>query len=116
MGQYVSFEQVTDEALRYAAASLELVLTPTVHNHLLQAYQTLRSFPEVPGVLQKLTQRYALVVLSNGTAAQLQTLLQRSSLESCFAAVLSAEQVQVLNRIPAYTPWQKRPCSCREGR
>ncbi|SHK56438.1 haloacid dehalogenase type II [Rhodothermus profundi] len=100
MGQYVSFEQVTDEALRYAAASFGLVLTPTVHNHLLQAYQTLRSFPEVPSVLQKLARRYALVVLSNGTAAQLQTLLQRSNLESYFAAVLSAEQVQVFKPHP----------------
>ncbi|MDQ7039954.1 MAG: haloacid dehalogenase type II [Rhodothermus sp.] len=100
MGRYADFEQVTDEALRYAAASLSLSLTPENHGRLLQAYRTLRPFPEVPDVLHQLVKRYTLVVLSNGTAMQLQALLEQHALDRYLVQVFSADAVRVFKPHP----------------
>ena len=100
MGRYADFEQVTDEALRYATASLGLKLAPDARTRLLQAYRELRPFPEVPEVLHRLAATYTLVVLSNGTAAQLQALLQRSGLDRHVARVLSADEVGLFKPHP----------------
>ncbi len=100
MGRYAGFEQVTDEALRYAAASLGLELSPELHARLLQAYQGLRPFPEVPDVLRVLSAKYTLVVLSNGTAAQLQALLRQHGPEQYVARVLSVDAVHVFKPHP----------------
>ncbi len=100
MGRYANFEQVTDEALRYAAASLNLTLTPENHARLLQAYRALRPFPEVPDVLHQLAQKYTLVVLSNGTAMQLQALLKQHALDRYLGQVFSADAVRVFKPHP----------------
>ncbi|WP_397546496.1 haloacid dehalogenase type II [Rhodothermus marinus] len=100
MGRYASFEQVTDEALRYAAASLGLELSSESRARLLQAYRALQPFPEVPDVLRMLSAKYTLVVLSNGAAAQLQALLRQHGLEQYVARVLSADAVRVFKPHP----------------
>ncbi len=100
MGRYASFEQVTDEALRYAAASLGLELSSESRARLLQAYRALQPFPEVSEVLHQLAATYTLVVLSNGTAVQLHTLLRRSGLDGYMTRVLSADEVGIFKPHP----------------
>ncbi|KAK3290727.1 HAD-like domain-containing protein [Chaetomium fimeti] len=48
MGQFQTFETLTRSSLEHAAAELSLPLTPSDTSHLLEAYNALPVFPDVP--------------------------------------------------------------------
>src|SRR3546814_16190795 len=54
MGQYISFEQATHDALVYTCNHLRLDLDETTCTVLCNAYLDLSPYPEVPAALQRL--------------------------------------------------------------
>ncbi|MBX6342731.1 MAG: haloacid dehalogenase type II, partial [Thermomicrobiaceae bacterium] len=87
-GDYVDFWQVTRDALDYACAALGVDLADDARERLCREWLALDPFPEVPQALAALGSR-PLVVLSNGSPAMLDPLLERSGLRERFREVLS---------------------------
>jgi 2-haloacid dehalogenase len=96
MRRYVPFSQVTREALEYACASLGLALDAARTQALMQEYQRLATYPEVPGALAALKTRKA--ILSNGSPDMLEPLVRQSGL--ALDAVLSVDEVKVFKPAP----------------
>jgi 2-haloacid dehalogenase len=96
MRRYVPFSQVTREALEYACASLGLALDAARTQALMQEYQRLATYPEVPGALAALKTRKA--ILSNGSPDMLEPLVRQSGL--ALDAVLSVDAVKVFKPAP----------------
>ena len=92
-GRYVDFWQVTSDALDFALDSLG-VQTAGLHERLMQLYNTLAVFPEVPDVLRTLREAgFATALLSNGSPAMLEAAVSSAGLSGLFDAVLSADAV-----------------------
>jgi 2-haloacid dehalogenase len=96
MRRYVPFSQVTREALEYACASRGLALDAARTQALMQEYQRLATYPEVPGALAALKTRKA--ILSNGSPDMLEPLVRQSGL--ALDAVLSVDEVKVFKPAP----------------
>ncbi|GBD21271.1 Haloacetate dehalogenase H-2 [bacterium HR28] len=102
LGEYVDFWKVTEEALDAVCAQLELELMPEEREHLLHGWLELDPFPEVQGALELLRERgQRLAVLSNGSPAMLESLLQHAELDTLFEVVLSADAVRRYKPSPA---------------
>ena len=98
--RYADFWQVTGEALDFALESLDLK-TPPLHERLMELYLSLEPFAEVPGVLATLREAgFKTAILSNGSPAMLEPLVERARLEAMFDAVLSADAVGVFKTHP----------------
>ena len=98
--RYADFWQVTGEALDFALESLDLK-TPSVHERLMELYLSLEPFAEVPAVLATLRDAgFKTAILSNGSPAMLEPLVERARLEAMFDAVLSADAVGVFKTHP----------------
>ena len=98
--RYADFWQVTGEALDFALESLGLA-SPALRESLMELYLGLEPFPEVPAVLATLRERsFKTAILSNGTAAMLESLVRRSGLDAMFDAVLSADAVRAFKTHP----------------
>lgn len=99
-GRYADFHQVTKDALDFALESQELG-APDLSQRLMALFLELKPFPEVPEVLRELRRRgFRTAILSNGTPAMLETLIQRAGLGDAFDAVLSADTVGVFKTHP----------------
>jgi 2-haloacid dehalogenase len=97
--QYSDFWQVTGDALVFAAKALNMELTTEKHARLMEAYLTLRCWPEVPAALHALKKvGIRLALLSNMTAGMLETGIRNSQLDGVFDQVLSTD------RVKAYKP------------
>jgi len=102
LGEYVDFWRVTEEALDAACAQLELELTSEERSHLLQGWLELEAFPDVRVALEAFRERgLRLAILSNGSPAMLEGLLDTAGLRSAFEVVLSADAVQRYKPAPA---------------
>ena len=101
-GQYRDFWQVTGDALTWAARSLRLHLPPQHHARLLDAYLTLRPFPENVEVLGELYRRgVTLGTLSNGTPAMLRAAIASAGMQDLLLHVLSIDAVKRYKTDPA---------------
>ena len=100
-GHHADFWQVTGEALEFALATLNLE-RPGLHERLMNLYLQLATYPEVPEALRrlKLTGR-KLAILSNGTPAMLEAVVNSAGLHRMFDAVLSVEEVGVYKPHPS---------------
>jgi 2-haloacid dehalogenase len=99
-GQYVSFEQVTADALAYALEAVN-IQSDTLHDDLLALYRTPDAFPDAVYALRQL--RAAGLpswILSNGTLAMLGAAVRAAGLESLLDGVLSVESVGVYKTDP----------------
>ena len=88
LDRHVPFREITRRALAYAltVTGQPLALAPK----LLETYDRLATFPEVPDVLSALKSRGAkLAILSNGDADMLGPLVQSAGLAGMFDAVFS---------------------------
>lgn len=93
-GQYATFDDVADNALRYAAESLGLVLSASDRRMLVAAYSDLEAWPDVRPALQKLRDAdIRLAFLSNLGEATLRANLARNGLDGLFDHVLSTDRV-----------------------
>lgn len=96
MNRYVTFEQVTEDALRYTAHHLKLDLDDRTAATLCDAYLTLRPFPEVPHALSRLRQPgLKLAVLSNGSPHSISSVVGNAGLRDRFDQLLSVDPVRI---------------------
>jgi len=78
MQRYVNFAQVTRDALDYALES-HGIADESLRQDLLNAYQQLSCYPEVPETLQKLKQQgLGTAILSNGSFEMLESGVRNS--------------------------------------
>jgi 2-haloacid dehalogenase len=99
IGQYRDFWQITAEALRYTLKQYHLTVAEEERQRLLGAWLHLRPYPEVGAALAKL-KHYRRVILSNGSPAMLEALLNNSGLQAEFDAVLSVDAVKIYKPAP----------------
>lgn len=102
MGQYVSFDDVTEHALRYACNHLRLSLTDDALASLSDEYLKIAPYPEVPAALAELQRMgLPLAILSNGSVRSIGSVVTHSGMESRFAHLLSVEAVKVFKPHPS---------------
>lgn len=96
MNRYVTFEQATEDALRFTCRHLRLDLDNEACKALCDAYLRLQPFPEVAGTLRALRQRgLKLAVLSNGSPHSIGAVVGNSGLRAEFDHLLSVDPVRV---------------------
>jgi 2-haloacid dehalogenase len=100
MGRYEDFWAVTAAALDYAIERHGLHLSQATRSQLLDAWLTVRPYPEVAAALERLAPR-PLVVLSNGSPRMLEEALRSAGLGDRFLHVLSVDEVRTYKPAPA---------------
>ena len=96
MNRYVTFEQATEDALRYACRYLKLDLKDETKAALCDAYLKLRPFPEVPDTLSRLRERgLKLAILSNGSPHSIGSVVGNAGLRDRFDHLLSVDPVRI---------------------
>jgi 2-haloacid dehalogenase len=100
MGQYEDFWSITNAALRFALQYHNISVQPQEHTRLLEAYDRLATYPEVPAALQSL-QLYPLVILSNGSPRMLDAVITHNNLHEAFTQVLSVDPLRTFKPNPA---------------
>lgn len=92
-GQHDSFSAVTERALDFAIAMLELDLAAGTRTALLQAYRRLDAYPEAAGVLSALQNAGAkTMILSNGDPDMLDEAVAAAGLAAHLDDVISASR------------------------
>jgi 2-haloacid dehalogenase len=99
MGRYEDFWAVTESALGYAIGRLGLEASEAQRRRLMDAYLSLRCFPEVPEAVARLAGRPR-AILSNGSPRMLAAAVASSGLGAAFAHVLSVDAVKVYKPSP----------------
>ena len=100
MGRYEDFWGVTEDALRWALARLDLRASDADVRRLMDAYLTLACFPEVPAALGALAGRPR-AILSNGAPTMLAAAVASSELGAHLDHVLSVDAVKAYKPSPA---------------
>ncbi len=94
-GQYADFWQATEDALVFAATSLQLDLGADKRAQLMQAYLQLNAWPDALPALRALKESgLRLAFLSNMTRAMLETNIRHAGLDSLFEQVISTDQIR----------------------
>lgn len=99
MGQYEDFWAITNAALRFALRRHGIAIDAAQHNRLLQAYEHLETYPEVPNALQRLSP-LPLSILSNGSPGMLQAVVEHNQLQDVFDHVISVDPLQTFKPNP----------------
>lgn len=98
---YQDFWKVTEDALVFAADSLNLKLTNAQRQQLMQAYLNLQAWPDVKPALEQLKNSdIKLAFLSNMTPTMLQAGIDNSSLNGFFDFILSTDSVKTYKPDP----------------
>jgi 2-haloacid dehalogenase len=100
MGRYEDFWTVTEDALRWAIARLDLRADEEAIRRLMGAYLSLACFPEVPAALAALAPRPR-AILSNGAPTMLAAAVAASRLGRELDHVLSVDAVKTYKPSPA---------------
>jgi len=96
MGQYVSFEQATEDALDYVVEHLKLDASREVRADLCDEYLRLQPFPEVDTALSELREQgVPLAILSNGSVFSIRSVVEQSRLAHQFDHLISVDNVKV---------------------
>lgn len=99
--QFRTFWEVTRDALIFAARSLQLEMTDSQRQHLMNQYACLRPFPENLATLEALkAMGIPLAILSNGTHSMLDIAVKYNDMNNLFAHILSADSVQKFKTSP----------------
>ena len=99
MGRYEDFWAVTGAALRHAIRRLGLTPTEAQIARLMEAYLSLRCFPEVRSALSRLEGRPC-AILSNGSPRMLDAAVTSSGLQPLLRHVLSVDAVKTYKPSP----------------
>jgi len=99
IGQYRDFWQITTDALHYTLKQYHLTTAEEEQQRLLGAWLRLQPYPEVRAALARL-KHYRRVILSNGSPAMLEALLNNAGLQAEFDAVLSVDAVKIYKPAP----------------
>lgn len=99
-GRHADFWHVTRDALDFSMDVLDLDDAALAHR-LMDLYRTLRPFPEVPAMLQRLKDAgMPAAILSNGTPTMLADAVNAAGIGDLLDAVLSVEEVGVFKPHP----------------
>jgi 2-haloacid dehalogenase len=100
-GHYADFWQSTEDALVFAANMLQLDLTASTRQQLMETYLQLKVWPDVPSALQSLQRAgIRLAFLSNATPQILDAGIKNSKLEGIFERVLSTDRLKTYKPDP----------------
>lgn len=100
-GMYRNFEEVTDEALSYAARANHIELSGDARRKLLGGYERLAPWPDAHEVLAALRSAgLRLAPLANFTPATAERLLARAGLRSLFDDVISTDRAKTFKPDP----------------
>ncbi len=101
MGVHADFAEVTGQALDFALAEAGIADTALRHR-LLDIYQRLSAFPEVPATLAALRDAgFRTAILSNGSPAMLHSAVEHAGLATLLDQVLSVEAVGIYKPHPS---------------
>lgn len=101
MDEYRDFQQVTHDALTFAAVSLNLDLTLPITERLVGSYLRLRPYPDVADGLKMLRAAgIKLAFLSNFTERMLESCVSGSGLDGLFDHLLSTDAVKAFKPAP----------------
>ncbi|MYN67528.1 MAG: haloacid dehalogenase type II [Acidobacteria bacterium] len=101
MGRHRDFWLVTEDALVYAARSLNLDLTDARRARLMDAYLTLEAFPDVRPGLEALRDRgVRLAILSNGEPRMLEAAARSAGIDTLLDTIISVEEVKIFKVSP----------------
>ena len=100
MGRYSEFEAITTDALGIACRTLGLQIKPSDAALLMEAYRQLLPFPEVKAALAALHDR-KLAILSNGSPAMLNALVENAGMSELFDAVISVDELRMFKPHPS---------------
>jgi len=101
MNRYADFWKVTEDGLVFAANSLNLALDPSKRKQLLDAYLSLKTFPDVPPGLKELsTAGYKLAILSNGAPRMLQEVTKNAGVDQFLPRIISVDEVKIYKPSP----------------
>jgi 2-haloacid dehalogenase len=93
--RYRPFSELTQRALQFACARLQLELTPAARDALIGEYRRLQPFAENEAVLRELKQRGVRAgVLSNGDPPMLDAVIAHAGFTALLDPVLSVHSVQ----------------------
>lgn len=99
--QHADFWQVTGDALDFSLATLKIERAG-LRERLMHLYLELKTYPEVPAMLQALKSRgFKLAILSNGSPSMLDAVVKNSRLEGVFDGIFSVEEVGVYKPHPS---------------
>jgi len=94
MDRHKDFWQVTEDSLNKSMKVFKI--DSSMRSELLDLYKILSTFPEVKEVLNNLKQKnYKIAILSNGTPALLNQLVNSNNLNSIFDDIFSIEEVGI---------------------
>lgn len=94
-GQYADFWQATEDALVFAATSLQLDLGADKRAQLMQAYLRLEAWPDALPALRALkASGLRLAFLSNMTRAMLETNIRHAGLDGLFEQAISTDTIR----------------------
>jgi len=100
-GLYRNFEEVTGEALTYAARASHIELSADARHKLLIGYERLAPWPDAQEALTALrTAGLRLAPLANFTASTAERLLARAGLRSLFDDVISTDRARTFKPDP----------------
>lgn len=102
MKQYADFGTCTKQALLFTQQTLKTNLSAADQQQLLDEYQNLRAFADVAlGLAALKEQGHALVAFSNGIAAKVRALLEKSGVAQHLDDVLSVDELKTFKPDPA---------------
>lgn len=100
MGRYADFHQVTREALAYAMESVG-ISDPVLADRLMDLYERLDAYPEVPDVLRALKEdSKQTAILSNGSPGMLRSAVEAAGIGALLDDQLSVDTLQVYKPHP----------------
>ena len=99
MKRYEDFWQVTEKALSFACQELGVRCGPSERTLLMDAYLRLEPYTDVAPALRGLS-HYPLAILSNGSPAMLEAIVENAGLTSFFHHIMSVEEAGVYKPSP----------------
>jgi 2-haloacid dehalogenase len=101
MDRYADFWKVTEDGLVFAGNSLNLNLDPAKRKQLMEAYLSLKTFPDVLTGLKELSAAgYKLAILSNGAPRMLQEVTKNAKIEQFLAHIISVDELKIYKPSP----------------
>lgn len=99
MERFEDFSAVTSESLRYSLDALGLSCDAATFDAIMEKYLHLDPYPDAKATLEALKD-YKRAILSNGSGAMLDALVQNSGLASLLDATISVDAVKVFKPSP----------------
>ncbi len=101
MQRYVPFTKLTQDALLYACEANGINAQQEEVNQLMEAYNQLDVFTEVPAALQQLSQQVPLAILSNANQELLERATTYNQIKPYFKDIISVDAIEQFKTVPS---------------